>query len=86
MNKKEIEDKVKEALEEIRPFLQNDGGDVSFVSVSDDMIANVRLEGTCAGCNINTITLKMGVEKTIKKNVPQIQGVIDLSQFDSLEE
>ena len=78
MNSKEIEDKVLLALEEIRPFLQRDGGDVSLVSIENDEHVKVRLEGTCAGCSINAITLKMGVENTIKKYIPTILSVEDV--------
>jgi Fe-S cluster biogenesis protein NfuA len=78
MDSKEIEKNVLKALEEIRPFLQRDGGDVSFVSIDDNKDVKVRLEGTCAGCNINTITLKMGVEATIKKYAPSINSVTDI--------
>jgi len=78
MDTKEIEDKVLIALEEIRPFLQRDGGDVSLVSIDNEINVKVRLEGTCAGCNINTITLKMGIENTIKKYVPNVKSVEDV--------
>ncbi|MCK5906713.1 MAG: NifU family protein [Flavobacteriales bacterium] len=78
MDTKEIEDKVLIALEEIRPFLQRDGGDVSLVSIDNDINVKVRLEGTCAGCSINAITLKMGIENTIKKFVPNVKSVEDV--------
>ncbi len=78
MDSKEIEEKVLVALEEIRPFLQRDGGDVSLISIENDEHVKVRLEGTCAGCNINAITLKMGIENTIKKYVPAILSVEDI--------
>lgn len=66
------------ALDEIRPFLQNDGGDISLVEIVDDKIVKVRLEGACVGCGVNQMTLKSGVEMTIKKYVPQIEQVINL--------
>jgi len=78
MAPEEIEEKVLIALEEIRPFLQRDGGDVSLVSIGEDGHVKVRLEGTCAGCSINAITLKMGVENTIKKYAPTIKSVEDV--------
>ncbi|MEN8139264.1 MAG: NifU family protein [Bacteroidota bacterium] len=78
MNSEEIKEKVLIALGEIRPFLQRDGGDVSFIALEDDVHVKVRLEGTCAGCSINAITLKMGVENTIKKYVPSIKSVVDV--------
>ena len=72
--------KVEEALEEIRPFLQNDGGDIALVSIVDEKIVNVQLKGACVGCSINQMTLKSGVEMTIKKYAPQIEKVISISQ------
>lgn len=78
MDTKEIEDKVLIALEEIRPFLQRDGGDVSLVSIENNEHVKVRMEGTCAGCSINAITLKMGIENTIKKYAPTIKSVEDV--------
>ena len=75
MTKEETVEKIQFALEEIRPFLQRDGGDVSFVELVDDTHVKVQLEGTCAGCSINAITLKMGVENTIKKYVPTIESI-----------
>ncbi|MDN3722790.1 NifU family protein [Aequorivita sp. SDUM287046] len=72
--------KVEEALEEIRPFLQNDGGDIALVSIVDEKIVNVQLKGACVGCSINQMTLKSGVEMTIKKYAPQIERVVSISQ------
>ncbi len=74
----EIKNNVEKALEEIRPFLQSDGGDISLVSIDNNTSVKVRLEGACAGCNINQMTLKTGVEMTIKKHAPQIQEVINV--------
>ncbi|HZW77711.1 MAG TPA: NifU family protein [Flavobacteriaceae bacterium] len=77
MTKEELTAKVETALAEIRPFLQNDGGDIELVSVEDN-IANVRLLGACTNCSINTMTLKMGVEMTIRRHAPQIEKVVNL--------
>lgn len=77
MTKEELTAKVESALAEIRPYLQNDGGDIELVSVEDN-IANVRLLGACTNCSINTMTLKMGVEMTIKRHAPQIEKVVNL--------
>lgn len=63
------------ALDEIRPFLQKDGGDISLVEVVDNKHVKVRLEGSCVGCGISKITMKAGVETTIKKHAPQIETV-----------
>ena len=76
MNSKEIKEKVLKALDEIRPFLASDGGDISLVSIDNDRVVNVKLHGACVGCSVNQMTLKTGVEMTIKKYVPQIDRVI----------
>ena len=78
MTTKEIRLNVEKALEEIRPFLQNDGGDISLISIEDDKFVKVQLEGACKSCNVNQMTLKTGVEMTIKKYVPQIETVISV--------
>lgn len=78
MTKKELKLKVEEALDEIRPFLQNDGGDISLLSIDDGKVVRVKLEGACVGCTVNQMTLKSGVEMTIKKHAPQIESVINI--------
>ena len=78
MTKKELRLKVEEALDEIRPFLQNDGGDISLLSIDDGKVVRVKLEGACVGCSVNQMTLKSGVEMTIKKHAPQIENVINI--------
>ncbi|MBT8183643.1 MAG: NifU family protein [Eudoraea sp.] len=79
MNSEELREKVEIALDEIRPFLQSDGGDISLVSIDDDTLVKVRLEGTCVGCSVNQMTLKSGVEMTIKKHAPQIETVVNIN-------
>jgi len=79
MTTEEIKINIEKALEEIRPFLQSDGGDISLVSIDGDKSVKVRLEGACVGCSVNQMTLKSGVEMTIKKYVPQIEEVINIS-------
>ena len=74
----ELRIKIENALDEIRPFLQNDGGDISLLSVEDGRIVRVQLEGACVGCSVNQMTLKSGVEMTIKKYAPQIEEVINV--------
>ena len=78
MDSKEIESKVLLALEEIRPFLKSDGGDISLVSIEGDKHVNVQLHGTCVNCSVNQMTLKTGVELTIKKHLPQIESVTSI--------
>ena len=79
MTTQELRVRVEQALDEIRPFLQNDGGDIMLVSIEDDKVANVQLLGACVGCSVNQMTLKSGVEMTIKKYAPQIERVVSIS-------
>ena len=75
----ELKSNIEKALDEIRPFLQNDGGDISLISIEDDKIVKVQLQGACVGCSVNQMTLKSGVEMTIKKYAPQILEVVNIS-------
>ncbi|MDA3941581.1 MAG: NifU family protein [Spirochaetia bacterium] len=68
-------DKIKQALDDIRPSLQADGGDIEFVNFSDDGIVEVRLTGACFGCPMSQITLKQGVEKYLKDTLPEVKAV-----------
>ncbi|MBT8280258.1 MAG: NifU family protein [Muriicola sp.] len=78
MTPDELKIKVEKALDEIRPFLQSDGGDISLISIENGNLVKVRLEGNCVGCSVNQMTLKSGVEMTIKKHAPQIEQVVNL--------
>ena len=78
MTEKELQAKVEMALDEIRPFLQSDGGDISLVSIDNGTLVKVQLEGACVGCSVNQMTLKSGVEMTIKKHAPQIETVVSV--------
>lgn len=78
MTGKELELSVLNALEEIRPFLASDGGDISLVAIEEDSIVKVQLHGACVACSVNQMTLKTGVEMTIKKHAPQIEKVISV--------
>jgi Fe-S cluster biogenesis protein NfuA len=71
-----MKDKVMAALEKIRPSLQADGGDVKLIDVTADGIVKVKLTGACGGCPMSQMTLKMGIERAIKKEVPQVKEVI----------
>ncbi len=75
VNKEAIKQKVLNVLEQIRPYLQNDGGDIEFVELTDDMIVNVRLVGACGSCPYSTMTLKNGVESAVVKAIPEIKSV-----------
>ncbi len=70
-----IEDEVKKALEEIRPMLRADGGDIELVGIEGNKV-KVRLRGACAGCPAATMTLKMGVEKILRQRVPEVKEVV----------
>lgn len=78
MTTEELKSNVEKALDEIRPFLQSDGGDITLISIDNDNSVKVKLEGNCIGCSVNQMTLKSGVEMTIKKYAPQIEQVINV--------
>ena len=78
MTSEELRLNVEMALDEIRPFLQSDGGDIVLLSIENDKLVKVQLEGACVGCSVNQMTLKLGVEMTIKKYAPQIEEVINI--------
>ena len=69
-----MEAKVKEVLAKIRPMLQADGGDVEFVAIEEGVV-KVRLKGACAGCPMSQMTLKQGIEKLLKKEIPGVKSV-----------
>jgi len=77
MTAQQLKEKVEFALDEIRPFLISDGGNISLVAIEGTTV-KVKLEGTCIGCAVNQMTLKNGVEATIKKYAPKIQEVIEI--------
>ena len=78
MTTEQLKTNVEKALDEIRPFLQSDGGDISLLSIEDDKLVKVQLQGACISCSVNQMTLKSGVEMTIKKYAPQIEKVINV--------
>lgn len=67
--------RVKNILEQVRPYLQADGGDVKFVELTDDMVVMVELTGACGSCPYSTMTLKNGIESVMKKSIPEIKSV-----------
>ena len=75
---KRILNKIEGALDEIRPYLQTDGGDISLVEVSDDYIVKVKLSGACETCHVSMMTLKNGVEVAVKNAVPKVKKVIEI--------
>ena len=66
---------VERALAKVRPMLQADGGDVELVDVSEEGVVKVRLQGACKGCPMSQMTLKMGIERYLKKEVPEVKAV-----------
>jgi Fe-S cluster biogenesis protein NfuA len=70
-----MKEKVIAALEKIRPMLQADGGDVELVEVGDDGVVKVRLQGACAGCPMSQMTLRNGIERILKKEIPEVKAV-----------
>jgi Fe-S cluster biogenesis protein NfuA len=70
-----LKEKVENALNKVRPSLQADGGDVQLIDVDDQGVVKVRLTGACGGCPMSQMTLKMGIEKILKQNVPEVTRV-----------
>ncbi len=70
-----MQEKVEEVLNQIRPSLMRDGGNVELIDVNDGKV-QLRLTGACAGCPMSSITLKMGIEKILKKEIPEIKEVV----------
>jgi len=73
-----MREKVEAALNKVRPFLQADGGDVELIDVSPDGVVQVRLTGACEGCPMSQMTLKHGVEKVLREEVPEVTGVVSV--------
>ena len=77
MKKDLFQEKVEQGLDEIRPFLESDGGNIELISIKNNVV-KVKLLGNCVSCSVNQMTLKNGVEMTIKKFAPQIEEVINI--------
>jgi Fe-S cluster biogenesis protein NfuA len=71
----ELYEKVDKVLEQVRPSLQSHGGDVSLVEVTEDRVARVELTGACAGCPMSMMTLRMGIERILNEEIPELEGV-----------
>lgn len=78
---KRIINKIEGALDEIRPYLQSDGGDISLVEVTDDYTVKVKLSGACETCHVSMMTLKNGVEIAVKNAVPKVKQVVEISSL-----
>jgi Fe-S cluster biogenesis protein NfuA len=74
-----MKDRILSAINQIRPNLQADGGDVELVEVGEDGVVKVRLTGACRGCPMSQMTLKMGIEKFLKKEVPEVREVVSVA-------
>lgn len=70
-----MRDKVEAVLDQVRPMLKADGGDVELVEITDSGIVKVRLQGACKGCPMSQVTLKNAIERTILKAIPEVKGV-----------
>ena len=73
-----MKQQVQEALNLVRPALQADGGDVELVDVTEDGVVSVKLTGACGSCPMSTMTLKMGIERTLKEKVPGVKEVVQV--------
>ncbi|MBT3242997.1 MAG: NifU family protein [Bacteroidetes bacterium] len=71
----ELHERIKTVLDQIRPYLQADGGDLNLVEITDDLVVKVELTGACGSCPMRTMTLKAGVEGTLKKEIPEVKSV-----------
>ena len=78
-SKEELIQKVENVLEQVRPYLQQDGGDIVFVELTDDFVVNVELTGACGSCAFSTMTLKGGVEATLQRAIPEIKEVVAIN-------
>jgi Fe-S cluster biogenesis protein NfuA len=75
LDKADLTIKINDALEQLRPFLKADGGDIELVEITDDAVVRVRLMGACSDCSMSMMTLKAGVEEAVKKAAPMIVSV-----------
>jgi len=73
-----MREKVEKALDKIRPMLMADGGNVELVEVTDDGVVKLKLTGSCGCCPMSQVTLKMGVERLLKEEVPEVKEVISI--------
>ncbi len=74
-----MKEQVEAALKKVRPMLQRDGGDIELVSVDESGVVKVRLRGACGACPMSTMTMKMGVEKLLKQEIPAVKEVVQVA-------
>jgi Fe-S cluster biogenesis protein NfuA len=82
INKEELTVKINQSLDQLRPFLHADGGDMELVEITDDAIVMVRLIGACSDCSMSMMTLKAGLEEAVRKVAPEIKAVQAVNQPD----
>jgi Fe-S cluster biogenesis protein NfuA len=80
LDKKDTIKKINHALDEIRPFLVDDGGDIELIELTDDLVVKVKFLGACKSCSMSQMTLKGGVEEAIKRRIPEIKEVITIEE------
>jgi Fe-S cluster biogenesis protein NfuA len=73
-----IRESVEKALDDIRPFLHGDGGDISLVDITPDMVVQVKLHGNCKACSMKLMTMRAGIMETLRKVVPEIKDVVEV--------
>lgn len=73
--------RIEKALDDVRPFLQADEGDVQLVEVTDDLIARIELQGACSTCSMSAMTMRAGIEQAILKAVPEIKAVEEVREL-----
>lgn len=78
MKNKELFEKVSKVIDQVRPYLQQDGGDVELIEVTDDNIVKVKLVGACGCCPHSLYTLKNGIELMVKREIPEIKEVVNI--------
>jgi Fe-S cluster biogenesis protein NfuA len=82
LNDSQLMQKIEEALDQLRPFLNADGGDIKLLEITEDKIARVQLLGACSSCSMSAMTMKNGVEETVKKAAPEIVAVEAVNFFE----
>lgn len=85
MSNTELNKRVEEALNQIRPYLETDGGNVSLVEVTPEMVVKLKLLGACKNCSMSMMTLKAGIEETIKRAIPEIKSVEAVSTAEEAQ-
>jgi Fe-S cluster biogenesis protein NfuA len=80
----ELTKKVEEALTQIRPYLEADGGNVTLKEITDDLVVKLELHGACRNCSMSMMTMKAGIEETIRRSVPQVKDVVAVNVTEAI--